>query len=286
MEVTKSALQSLVNANAEGIKELCLSLLNERFLNRVAVNGLARQADPEIGSAILKAYRRFHPSERSVAISTLTTRVPWAISLLGAVEDGKIDVSEISAFQARQIHSLNNEQLNERLASTWGQVRATPEAKQKLMSKLKSELTPEVLSKADQSKGRAIFQKSCSTCHQLFGAGGKLGPDLTGAQRANLDYLLQNIVDPSAVVTKEFRATMILLEDDRILSGLVTEKDDKVVTLATQNETFRIARDEIASMKQSEQSTMPDGLLDSLSETQIKDLFSYLQSSAQVALPK
>ena len=59
---------------------------------------------------------------------------------------------------------------------------------------------------ADLSLGRALFAKTCAKCHTLFGVGGKVGPDITGSNRANLDYLLENILDPSAVIPKEYAA--------------------------------------------------------------------------------
>lgn len=54
-------------------------------------------------------------------------------------------------------------------------------------------------------RGRAVFQKTCANCHQLFDTGGAIGPNLTGSQRTNLDYLLENMVDPSASVAKDFQ---------------------------------------------------------------------------------
>ena len=67
----------------------------------------------------------------------------------------------------------------------------------------------------DLAQGRAIFGKSCAQCHTLFGVGGKVGPDLTGSNRANLDYLLENIIDPSAVIPKEYAATVVDMKDGR-----------------------------------------------------------------------
>lgn len=286
LELRKSALQSLVDSRTPDIKELCLQLLRTRFLNVVAASGLAGESDPSIGNKLIDSYRRFHPSERPQVISILTSRVPWAKSLLVAVGKKTIDRSEVSAFQARQIASLDDSQLGELLQEHWGQVRVSDEAKKRKIATLRSELTEDYLADADLSKGRALFQKNCSSCHQLFGEGGQLGPDLTGAQRSNIDYLLDNIVDPSAVVTKEFRATRILLEDDRVLTGLLTERSENVVTLATQNEVYRIPTDEIAAEQLSQQSTMPEGLLDSLDDGALKNLFGYLKSKKQVALPK
>lgn len=283
LELRKAALQTLVDSRASGTKELCLKLLNQRFLNSVAAAGLAREADPGVGDAIVQAYKRFHPSERSQAISILTSRNEWAKSLLSAVEQGQVDRADISAFQARQMASLSDPELEKMLLETWGQVRATSEEKRAKIEALRSEMSGDSLAEASRSAGRSLFQKSCASCHQLFGEGGRLGPDLTGAQRNNLDYLLENVVDPSAVVTKEFRATIILLDDQRVLTGLVTEKSDGAVTLATQNEVFHIPTEEIVQIRQSNQSTMPDGLLDQLSQQQVKDLFAYLQSAEQVS---
>ena len=74
---------------------------------------------------------------------------------------------------------------------------------------------------ADVNLGRAVFAKTCQQCHTLFGTGGKVGPDLTGSNRANLDYLLSNIVDPSAVLAKEYTPSIIQTEDGRIVTGIV-----------------------------------------------------------------
>lgn len=281
-----SALDSLVDARAPGIKQLCMSVLPTRFLNTAAVRGLAQLPDDDIGKAIVKSYRKFHPSQRPQAISVLCSRPAWARELLKAIGNGSIDRDELSAFQARQIASLADRSVDALLAKHWGQVRASSAEKQAMISSLHQRLTPDTLSEADKSAGRAIFAKNCAVCHKLYGQGAMLGPDLTGAQRSSMDFLLENIVDPSAVVTKQFRATSIMLEDGRVLTGLLTNKTARTLTLATQERVYTIPADEVADEKLSGNSTMPDGLLTQLSEKQIRDLFAYLQSTEQVALPK
>ena len=66
-----------------------------------------------------------------------------------------------------------------------------------------------------------MFAKTCQQCHTLFGAGGKIGPELTGSNRANLDYLLSNILDPSAVMAKEYQPSVIVTADGRVVTGIV-----------------------------------------------------------------
>ena len=132
------------------------------------------------------------------------------------------------------------------------------------------------------SSGRALFTKHCATCHKLFGNGAEIGPDLTGAGRHDMDYLLSNIIDPSAVVTKDFQMTIFNTTDGRTVSGIVTVDNDRIVTVQTATEKVTIAKKDIESRKASTLSLMPDGLIQPLSEKERRDLFKYLQVTSQV----
>src|SRR5207244_8574753 len=99
--------------------------------------------------------------------------------------------------------------------------------------------------KPDLSLGRAVYAKTCQQCHVLFGTGGKVGPDITGSNRANLDYLLENVLDPSAVIPKEYAATVIELKSGRIITGIVRQETEQALTVVTANETLTIARKDI-----------------------------------------
>ncbi|MFM9960983.1 MAG: PVC-type heme-binding CxxCH protein [Planctomycetaceae bacterium] len=280
----KIALQTLIDARAPGVRKLCEELLSTRFVNVAAVRGLAVEGDPKLGEKLVKAYRAFHASERPQLLAVLVTRAAWASTLLDAVADGKIPRGALSAFHARQIRSLDDDELTAQLSRVWGELRDSPEDKRQLIAKLKAELTPETLAGADSSRGRAVFVKVCSACHTLYGEGGRRGPDLTGAQRHNLDYLLENILDPSAVVTADFRVTILELIDGRVLMGVITARNQKTVTLITQTDTLTIERVDIAAQKESKLSLMPDGLLQPLSVEQVRDLFTYLMTRHQVPL--
>ena len=127
---------------------------------------------------------------------------------------------------------------------------------------------------------------TCATCHTLFGEGQKIGPDLTGSDRHNLDYLLGNIIDPNAVVPADYRVSVIKLKDGRTLTGVIPEQTDKVLTVQTPAERVSLQRSDVAEMQQLSQSLMPEGLLTALGEENVRHLISYLMSSGQVPLPQ
>jgi putative heme-binding domain-containing protein len=130
-----------------------------------------------------------------------------------------------------------------------------------------------------------LYNKVCAQCHVLFDVGGKVGPDITGANRSDLNYLLETIVDPNAVIPNEYRSSEIETKDGRSLSGIVKVMGDKTVLFQTANELLTIPREDIENQRQTELSMMPEGLLAPLSDQEVRDLIYYLTRPGQVPLP-
>lgn len=286
MNARKAALQTLIESRPPDLRAVCEQLLGVRFLNTVAVRGLAQFDDPAIGEKLAKSYRSFHPSERPAVMDTLVSRPVFAKALLAELAAGRLPRADVSAFHARQIRSFNDAALNEQLGKAWGELREAAADKRALIAKLKTQLTPDALAKADKGAGRALFNLACANCHRLYGQGGEVGPDLTGSGRDNLDYLLDNIADPSAVVSADFRMTVVDLKDGRTLNALVTARTERTLTLKTMTETVTVQRSDVTSLKESALSIMPEGLLESLTPEQQRDLLAYLMHKSQVPLPK
>ena len=278
----RAALQTLIENRPPDLREICEQLLAVRFLNSTAVRGLALFNDPAIGERLAGSYLRFHPSEREAVMETLVSRPVFAGPLLDEIAEGRIPRADVTPYHARQIRSFNDPALTERLGKVWGQLRDSPAEKQQFIAQLKTNLTPAVLAAADKSAGRVVYNNACAACHTLYGHGGKVGPDLTGSGRDNLDYLLDNIVDPSAVVNADFRMSIVDLKDDRTLNGLIAAQTDRTITLKTMTETVALDRAEIQTIRESTLSLMPEGLLEGLTETQMRDLIAYLMHRTQV----
>src|SRR5207247_10134858 len=136
-------------------------------------------------------------------------------------------------------------------------VRPASQDRAALTAKYKEWLTPDTLKAADRSRGRLVYSRTCASCHKLFDDGGNIGPELTGSQRANLDYLLENVLDPSAVVPGEYRMTAFALADGRVLTGLVRKETPRAVTIRTVNEELTIPVADIESRKPTPLSVMP-----------------------------
>ena len=131
---------------------------------------------------------------------------------------------------------------------------------------------------SDIKRGHEVFKKTCYACHTLFGEGGKVGPDLTGSGRANLDYLMLNVVDPNAIVAFEYKVTIVKTHDGRMLTGIIRNDREKTFDLITPSEVLTLQKTDVKSRKRIETSMMPEGILDSLKEQEVIDLVSFLQS--------
>lgn len=280
-----AALTALSEQQVDGLAADMQSLLSDAAVRSAAIRALARCDDPRTPEALLKGYAAFRPDERQDAITTLSARVDHALAMLDAVQRGDVAANDISAFTVRKLIDLNNETLTSRLKDVWGEIRPTSADKKKLIAKHKAWLTDDFLKKADLSAGRLVYHKTCHKCHKLFGEGYKIGPNLTGSNRATLDYVLENVLDPHSVVGKGYQLTTVITDAGRIVQGILLEQSDDSLTIQIENERIVIPRDEIDEMDTSEKSMMPEGQFDQLTRDQIRDLIAYLASPSQVPLP-
>ena len=131
--------------------------------------------------------------------------------------------------------------------------------------------------------GKAAFkQAGCGQCHRFAGEVGSVGPDLTGVgKRLSLHDLLESIVLPSKVIAEGFAATEIETKSDEVINGRVVREDEQVVVVLPQTataEAVTIRKQDIRRRELSKVSNMPAGILNTLQETQIRDLLAYLIS--------
>lgn len=280
-----AALEALVAAKDATLAEPLRQLLTEPALRGAALRGLATYDDPKTPPAILDLLPSLDPASRRDAFGTMSSRVSFARALVGALADGKFAAKDLPADLVRQLRNYQQADINAALDKHWGTARESSADKVKEAERYKALLAAANAPKPDLIKGRGVFAKTCGQCHTLYGVGGKVGPDITGSNRADLDYLLHNILDPNAEIPNDYRTWNLDTKDDRSISGVMARQDATTVTLVTPNETLTIARSDIAKLKQSELSMMPEGLLQALPEEEVRNLIAYLRGKEQVPLP-
>ena len=285
-----SALSTLLEAKDKELVPILRSLINrpntDFTLRRLAIRGVANFSDAESGAVIISNFQRLSADGKADAIATLVSRIEYARLLLDAIEDQTIAQTDVSAFHVRQLTNLNSESIVERTNQVWGTFRKSPEEKLRRIESLKAQLSAEILADARPELGRITYENACGKCHKLFGVGGDIGPDITGSNRGNLDYVLQNMVDPSALVGKDYQASTISLDDGRVVSGLIIEENESAIVVQTANEKVVVAKSEIESRELSAVSMMPEGQLEGMTSEQIRDLVAYLASPRQVPRPE
>jgi putative heme-binding domain-containing protein len=249
---------------------------NSPALRSAALVGLQPFSDPKITDTVLSLYPRMPVDLKSKSRDLLVSRAPSALALLKAVDAKTIDPKEVPFEQLRRMRLLKNADLDKLIEKHWG----------KIGSETTGEKTSRIRSiggilrggNGDAARGKLLFKEHCANCHQLFGEGNKVGPDLTSTDRKNRDYLITQIVDPSAIIRPEFLAYNLTTTDGRTLMGLIAEETPNAVTLLdAKNEKTVIPREKIDELRASAVSLMPDGLFDKFSEEMLRDLFVYLQ---------
>src|SRR5262249_19019043 len=149
-------LQTLVEKRAENVLPLLKELLNDRVMSGEALRGLAAFSDADAPALILRYYSSLNDDEKADAVSTLASRPKYAHALLEAMEKGKIQRRDLSAFVARQVLGYKDKTLTQRLNKVWGTIRQTAQDRAALLVRYKALLTPAALGKADRAHGRAV----------------------------------------------------------------------------------------------------------------------------------
>lgn len=282
LDSRRDALRALVDVRAEPVVPLLQELLGDHALAAEAVRGLASFSRLDLHRELLERYAALPPAARDEVVTLLAARLETARVLLEAVARGTIARQAVPIHLLRQIQAMGDPEIARRLAETWPELKAASADKREALERWKARLGRETLAQADLGAGRALFQRTCMNCHTLYGEGAKIGPDLTGSQRANRDYLLENLIDPSAMVGSDYRMSSVALADGRVLDGLIAERTPRTLTIQTPTERLTVPVEEVEQVKATGLSLMPEGQLELLSAAEARDLIAYLMSTEQV----
>jgi len=276
-DVRKKSLDALIKSNDKGLFEVLKKSLDDKVLEEAAINGLAGLSDKSIPGILFDKFAGFDAKGKAAVFTTLCSRESFTLKLFEKLEAKALPSSYLNSFHIRQIQLFKNEALNKRLKEIWGEIKKRSESKEKELAKYKKMLSKRFLSQGDPKNGKNVYTRTCAACHKLFGEGGTIGPDLTGSGRKDLHYILENVIDPSAIVGKDFQLVSVKTKDNRVLSGTIAEENKDTVTIKTLNDKIILQRSNIESLEKSQQSMMPEGLFNTLNKNDLRDLIRYLQ---------
>lgn len=237
---------------------------------------LARFDDPRIARAIASHYAASSSENRRLMRDVLLSRPGSALAFLSRFDGGEFPPEDVGVDELQRLANHQSEELDAIVRKLWGNIGpGSTEEKLATMRRFNNDLRA---GSGDPARGKLLYTKHCGICHQLHGEGENVGPDLTTANRQDLAALLANVVDPSAVIRREYVVNVVVTASGRIISGILADQDGASVTLLTaENKRVKIPRDDIDEMEESDVSLMPERLLEQLTPQERRDLFSYLQ---------
>ena len=290
-DATRIQAIELLQAGADPkLGALARSLLDVKPLLPALVKALRTAPSTETAQALVARLADFPLELRNAAINLLATRPEMALVLLQAVDAKKLAPSLISPVMLDQFARFENKDISVIIERHWTRGSGAGVDLKQLASPIvswQSKLNERVIALADASRGREVYQRTCGICHPIFGEGTALGPDLTGSNRANLAYVLENVLAPSAVVGRDYLLNIITLKDGSVVSGIVRRDTPEFLTLAMPGgSSTDVKKANIAKRDEMPTSLMPPGLFDALPLTQVADLVKYLASPAQVAVAR
>jgi len=238
----------------------------------------AKFDDPALPAAVIAGYEaRFSQTQplKDAAHRMLVSRPAWAQLFLAAVDRAEIKPREVAPDVVRQLELYQDPEMDRLLRKHWAGVNTKLSSREKIAEgqRIKRLLaTPGVA-----ARGKDLYAQRCAACHMLFNEGGKIGPDLTGYERANPDFWLVGILDPSVEIREGFGAYTAKLKGGQTLMGMLVQQDATNVVLqdmAGQRHTART--NDVEKLEAFPQSLMPEGLLGDLDDAALRDLFAYL----------
>jgi putative heme-binding domain-containing protein len=248
-------------------------------LKRGILQAAARFDDKRIPEALLLNWEGQIAGDKALredALRVMAGRKEWAQILVSFVNDWKVPVKHFTIDIVRQLSLYKDADIDAAIDRHWKGLLATgpSEAKKKEAERIKAILKTGL---GDAGKGKLQFAARCFICHKLFGEGGSIGPELTGYDRANVDFWLDNLFTPSLEIREGFGAYIVKTKSGQFITGLMDAQDGNGIVIKDMaNNKTAIKQSDIEKMEASPVSLMPEGLTTGMSAADLKDFFAYL----------
>jgi putative heme-binding domain-containing protein len=254
-----------------------LSLISPRISPQLAqglIEAAAKSEAAETGVALLEAMKRVTPGNRASVMTAIVSRSEWTKTMLDAAEKAEFTLSELSLDQKQSLAAHPDRGLRDRAKKLLEAGGGLPNADRQ---KVIEDLFDITKTTGDPVAGKVAYKKVCAKCHTHSGEGTKVGPDLTGMAVHPKKELIIHLLDPSRSVEGNYRAYTVLIDDGRVLTGLLASESKTAVEIFdAEGKKHAVQREQIEELQQSQKSLMPEGFEKQLTKVELTDLLEFL----------
>jgi len=271
-----AVLQSLRKVKTDAVKEGLKPLLAPNTSTTLGVAAIRAAADlggdDFIASLLTQAASKDF-NLRIAALEALSSRATWTQAMLDAIAAEKVSASGFPAPVRRALATSKDKAIRDHAFKVLGAWQdSSDDVKSLIAAKKQACLTGE----PDLANGKLLFTGTCMVCHEFHGGGQKVGPDLIGSGRSNLDAILANVIDPNQIIGNGYENFTVSTKDGRTLAGRVVEDTPGHVKLLGAGGAAQVvSRDQIATLTNTKQSLMPMGF-GALPDAAFRDLVWYI----------
>ena len=271
-----TAIRTLAFGQAAEVVPTLLELAlsgSEMQVKLTALDVLGTLDDPIIGPGIMATFDSQTPQLRRAMLDVMLAHEGRTSMLLTALERGEIKPSEIDPTRQNRLTKSRNKELSSRaeklFASTVSADRAAVLARYQIAAE----------AKGDATRGRAIFEKNCVTCHRVANLGVNVGPDIGDTRDKLPAYLLMNILDPNRAVDANYFGFTLVTKQGKIYTGLIRAETATSITIRMpEGKEETILRADIDELKTGGTSLMPVGFEKNIAVEQMTDLIVFLKN--------
>jgi putative membrane-bound dehydrogenase-like protein len=242
---------------------------------QVAVlEAIIRSGSERVPATLAAAWPGLSPSLRTLVIDGWLTRGPWTADLLDRIESGLVLPGNLSLPQRDRLLRNADASLAGRAKNLLAAA-ATP-TRRDVVDRYRASLD----GSGDRESGRGVYLRVCANCHRRGDLGRNVGPNLATVLEHAPERLLTNILDPNADIQPGYQGYTCVLMTGEVVTGLLAAETGESVTITLADGTSRsIARNEIEELATGNRSFMPEGVEESVTVEQMRDLLAFLRGS-------
>ena len=250
---------------------------NPPLVQEAAIQAISKQGKKSSGQLLTASeiWAAFTPTLRSSALAVLNSRSVYLGILLDAVSDGVITASDVPAVNRKRLMENKDPEIRDRSEKLFADLEGGD--RMKIYEDYKNNFS----GKGELAEGKVVFERICAACHSYNGKGQDVGPDLTGINNQPTDAILLHTLVPNYEVYPTYQTISVQTANGRTVRGRLLSETENSITLRTASGSDEtLLRSGIASLTNTGQSLMPDGLEQAMSPEEMESLITYLKTGS------